>query len=221
MRDIANVATAVARGDLSQKITVNVRGELLDLKENPEPDGGLAERVRRRSDARGPARWAPRAKLGGQANVPGVKGTWKDLTDNVNTMAASLTSQVRDIANVTTAVARGDLVAKVSVDVGGESARPQGQHQPDGLAQHLRRRGNPRGGGSEVPKAARRPGQRAQRSGAWKDLTDNVNTMAANLTTQVRGIVKIVAEAVSQGDLTQESRCWKPRRRSRRPGPDH
>ncbi|MGI4869834.1 MAG: HAMP domain-containing protein [Janthinobacterium lividum] len=203
VRDIANVATAVARGDLSQKITVNVRGELLQLKENLNQMvdslnvfGDEVTRVAREVGTEG--------KLGGQANVPGVKGTWKDLTDNVNTMASSLTSQVRDIANVTTAVARGDLSQKVSVDVNGEllDLKDNINQMVDSLnifagevtrvAQEVGTEGK-LGGQAAVPDV----------SGVWKDLTDNVNTMATNLTTQVRGIVKVVT-AVSQGDLTQK-----------------
>jgi methyl-accepting chemotaxis protein len=203
VRDIANVGTAVARGDLSQRVTVNVRGELLQLKENLNQMvdslnvfGDEVTRVAREVGTEG--------KLGGQANVPGVKGTWKDLTDNVNTMAASLTSQVRDIANVTTAVARGDLSQKVSVDVRGEllDLKDNINQMVDSLnifagevtrvAVEVGTEGQ-LGGQAEVPNV----------SGVWKDLTDNVNTMATNLTTQVRGIVKIVT-AVSQGDLTQK-----------------
>jgi methyl-accepting chemotaxis protein len=203
VRDIANVATAVSRGDLSQKITVNVRGELLQLKENLNQMvdslnvfGDEVTRVAREVGTEG--------KLGGQANVPGVKGTWKDLTDNVNTMAASLTSQVRDIANVTTAVARGDLSQKVSVDVRGEllDLKDNINQMVDSLnifagevtrvAVEVGTQGQ-LGGQAKVPNV----------SGVWKDLTDNVNTMATNLTTQVRGIVKVVT-AVSQGDLTQK-----------------
>jgi methyl-accepting chemotaxis protein len=202
VRDIANVATAVSRGDLSQRVTVNVRGELLQLKENLNQMvdslnvfGDEVTRVAREVGTEG--------KLGGQANVPGVKGTWKDLTDNVNTMAASLTSQVRDIANVTTAVARGDLSQKVSVDVNGEllDLKDNINQMVDSLnifagevtrvAVEVGTEGK-LGGQAEVPDV----------SGVWKDLTDNVNTMATNLTTQVRGIVKVVT-AVSQGDLTQ------------------
>jgi methyl-accepting chemotaxis protein len=203
VRDIANVATAVARGDLSQRVTVNVRGELLQLKENLNQMvdslnvfGDEVTRVAREVGTEG--------KLGGQANVPGVKGTWKDLTDNVNTMAASLTSQVRDIANVTNAVARGDLSQKVSVDVRGEllDLKDNINQMVDSLnifagevtrvALEVGTEGK-LGGQAQVPNV----------SGVWKDLTDNVNTMATNLTTQVRGIVKVVT-AVSQGDLTQK-----------------
>ncbi|QJX48303.1 HAMP domain-containing protein [Hymenobacter taeanensis] len=203
VRDIANVATAVARGDLSQKVTVNVRGELLQLKENLNQMvdslntfGDEVTRVAREVGTEG--------RLGGQAVVPNVRGTWKDLTDNVNTMAASLTSQVRDIANVTTAVARGDLSQKVSVDVKGEllDLKDNINRMVDSLnifagevtrvAQEVGTEGR-LGGQANVPNV----------SGVWKDLTDNVNTMAANLTTQVRGLVKVVT-AVSQGDLTQK-----------------
>ncbi|GAA3997241.1 hypothetical protein GCM10022408_04930 [Hymenobacter fastidiosus] len=203
VRDIANVATAVARGDLSQKVTVNVRGELLQLKENLNQMvdslntfGDEVTRVAREVGTEG--------KLGGQAVVPNVRGTWKDLTDNVNTMAASLTSQVRDIANVTTAVARGDLSQKVSVDVKGEllDLKDNINRMVDSLnifagevtrvAQEVGTEGR-LGGQANVPNV----------SGVWKDLTDNVNTMAANLTTQVRGIVKVVT-GVSKGDLTQK-----------------
>ncbi len=203
VRDIANVATAVARGDLSQKMTVDVQGEILDLKNilNQMVDqlNSFASEVTRVAREVG-----TEGKLGGQANVPGVKGTWKDLTDNVNTMAASLTSQVRDIANVTTAVARGDLSQKVSVDVRGEllDLKDNINQMVDSLnifagevtrvAVEVGTQGQ-LGGQAEVPNV----------SGVWKDLTDNVNTMATNLTTQVRGIVKVVT-AVSQGDLTQK-----------------
>ncbi|WP_243635847.1 methyl-accepting chemotaxis protein [Hymenobacter edaphi] len=203
VRDIANVATAVARGDLSQKITVNVKGELLQLKENLNQMvdslntfGDEVTRVAREVGTEG--------KLGGQANVPNVRGTWKELTDNVNTMAASLTSQVRDIANVATAVAKGDLTQKVSVDVRGEMLELKNilNQMVDSLnvfagevtrvAQEVGTEGR-LGGQANVPNV----------SGVWKDLTDNVNRMAANLTTQVRGIVKVVT-GVSQGDLTQK-----------------
>ncbi|GAA4350077.1 hypothetical protein GCM10023185_07430 [Hymenobacter saemangeumensis] len=203
MRDIANVATAVAKGDLSQKITVNVRGELLQLKENLNEMvdslntfGDEVTRVAREVGTEG--------KLGGQASVPNVRGTWKDLTDNVNTMALNLTSQVRDIANVATAVAKGDLSQKITVDVKGEflQLKENLNQMVDSLnlfagevtrvAQEVGTEGK-LGGQASVPNVA----------GVWKDLTDNVNTMAANLTTQVRGIVKVVT-AVSKGDLTQK-----------------
>ncbi|WP_226163176.1 HAMP domain-containing protein [Hymenobacter terricola] len=203
MRDIANVATAVAKGDLSQKITVNVRGELLQLKENLNEMvdslntfGDEVTRVAREVGTEG--------KLGGQAKVPNVRGTWKDLTDNVNTMASNLTSQVRDIANVATAVSRGDLSQKVSVNVNGEllDLKDNLNQMVDSLnifagevtrvAQEVGTEGK-LGGQASVPNVG----------GVWKDLTDNVNYMASNLTTQVRGLVKVVT-AVSKGDLTQK-----------------
>ena len=203
VRDIANVATAVAKGDLSQKITVNVRGELLQLKENLNEMvdslnlfGDEVTRVAREVGTEG--------KLGGQAKVPNVRGTWKDLTDNVNTMASNLTSQVRDIVNVATAVSRGDLTQKVTVDVNGEllDLKENLNQMVDSLnifagevtrvAQEVGTEGK-LGGQASVPNVA----------GVWKDLTDNVNYMASNLTTQVRGIVKVVT-AVSKGDLTQK-----------------
>ncbi|WP_310395879.1 HAMP domain-containing protein [Hymenobacter sp.] len=203
MRDIANVATAVAKGDLSQKITVNVRGELLQLKENLNEMvdslntfGDEVTRVAREVGTEG--------KLGGQAKVPNVRGTWKDLTDNVNTMASNLTSQVRDIANVATAVSRGDLSQKVSVNVNGEllDLKDNLNRMVDSLnifagevtrvAQEVGTEGK-LGGQASVPNVA----------GVWKELTDNVNYMASNLTTQVRGLVKVVT-AVSKGDLTQK-----------------
>ncbi|WP_246455260.1 HAMP domain-containing protein [Hymenobacter citatus] len=202
VRDIANVATAVARGDLSQKMTVNVRGEILELKDildqmvdSLNVFAGEVTRVSREVGTEG--------ILGGQAVVPNVAGTWKELTDNVNTMASNLTSQVRDIANVATAVARGDLSQKVTVDVKGEllQLKENLNRMVDSLnifagevtrvAQEVGTEGR-LGGQASVPGV----------SGVWKDLTDNVNTMAANLTTQVRGLVKVVT-AVSQGDLTQ------------------
>ncbi|WP_258049034.1 HAMP domain-containing protein [Hymenobacter sp. NBH84] len=202
VRDIANVATAVARGDLSQKMTVNVKGEILELKDildqmvdSLNVFAGEVTRVSREVGTEG--------ILGGQAVVPNVAGTWKELTDNVNTMASNLTSQVRDIANVATAVAKGDLSQKVTVDVKGEllQLKENLNRMVDSLnifagevtrvAQEVGTEGR-LGGQASVPGV----------SGVWKDLTDNVNTMAANLTTQVRGLVKVVT-AVSQGDLTQ------------------
>ena len=203
VRDIANVATAVAKGDLSQKITVDVKGELLDLKENLNRMvdslnvfAGEVTRVAQEVGTEG--------KLGGQATVPNVAGVWKDLTDNVNNMASNLTSQVRDIANVATAVAKGDLSQKITVDVKGEllDLKENLNQMVDSLnvfagevtrvAREVGTEGK-LGGQAAVPNVA----------GTWKDLTDNVNTMASNLTTQVRGIVKIVT-AVSKGDLTQK-----------------
>ncbi|MFD2244686.1 HAMP domain-containing protein [Pontibacter ruber] len=203
VRDIAKVATAVARGDLSQKITVEARGEILDLKENlnqmVDSLNIFADEVTRVAREVG-----TEGRLGGQANVPKVRGTWKELTDNVNTMASNLTLQVRDIAKVATAVAKGDLTQKVSVDVKGElgELKENINRMVDSLnifagevtrvALEVGTEGK-LGGQAIVPNVA----------GVWKDLTDNVNTMASNLTTQVRGIVKVVT-AVSKGDLTQK-----------------
>jgi HAMP domain-containing protein/CheY-like chemotaxis protein/signal transduction histidine kinase len=202
VRNIAEVATAVANGDLSKKITVDVRGELLQLKEtlNTTTDqlrsfAGEVTRVAREVGTEG--------RLGGQANVPGVAGTWKDLTDNVNLLAANLTTQVRNIAEVTTAVARGDLSRKITVDVKGEILELK--NTINTMVDQLN------AFASEVTRVARevgtegRLGGQAQVSGVagtWKDLTDTVNVMAANLTEQVRGIVKVVT-AVANGDLKQ------------------
>ena len=202
VRNIAEVATAVANGDLSRKITVDVRGELLQLKEtlNTTTDqlrsfAGEVTRVAREVGTEG--------RLGGQAKVPGVAGTWKDLTDNVNLLAANLTTQVRNIAEVTTAVARGDLSRKITVDVKGEILELK--NTINTMVDQLN------AFASEVTRVARevgtegRLGGQAQVSGVagtWKDLTDTVNVMAANLTEQVRGIVKVVT-AVANGDLKQ------------------
>ncbi|MFZ1216181.1 MAG: response regulator, partial [Pseudolabrys sp.] len=191
-----------ANGDLSKKITVDVRGELLQLKEtlNTTTDqlrsfAGEVTRVAREVGTEG--------RLGGQANVPGVAGTWKDLTDNVNLLAANLTTQVRNIAEVTTAVARGDLSRKITVDVKGEILELK--NTINTMVDQLN------AFASEVTRVAREVGTegklggQAQVSGVagtWKDLTDTVNVMAANLTEQVRGIVKVVT-AVANGDLKQ------------------
>jgi len=202
VRNIAEVATAIAGGDLSKKITVDVRGELLQLKEtlNTTTDqlrsfAGEVTRVAREVGTEG--------RLGGQANVPGAAGTWKDLTDNVNLLAANLTTQVRNIAEVTTAVARGDLSRKITVDVKGEILELK--NTINTMVDQLN------AFASEVTRVAREVGTegklggQAQVSGVagtWKDLTDTVNVMAANLTEQVRGIVKVVT-AVANGDLKQ------------------
>ncbi|MFZ1945851.1 MAG: HAMP domain-containing protein [Acidobacteriaceae bacterium] len=203
VRNIAEVATAIASGDLSKKITVNVSGEILLLKEtiNTMVDqlnafAGEVTRVAREVGSEG--------RLGGQANVPGVAGTWKDLTDSVNSMAGNLTAQVRNIAEVTTAVARGDLSRKITVDVKGEILELK--NTINTLVDQLN------AFAAEVTRVAREVGTdgklggQAQVSGVagtWKDLTDNVNVMAANLTEQVRGIVKVVT-AVANGALTQK-----------------
>src|ERR1700760_2047391 len=202
VRNIADVTTAVARGDLSKKITVDVKGEILALKDtiNVMVDqlNGFASEVTRVAREVG-----TEGKLGGQAQVPGVGGTWKDLTDNVNVMADNLTGQVRNIAEVTTAVARGDLSKKITVDVKGEILELKNtiNTMVDQLNSFA----------SEVTRVARevgtegRLGGQAQVEGVggtWKDLTDNVNAMAANLTTQVRAIAE-VSTAVTKGDLTR------------------
>jgi HAMP domain-containing protein/CheY-like chemotaxis protein/signal transduction histidine kinase len=203
VRNIAEVATAIANGDLSKKITVNVSGEILLLKEtiNTMVDqlnafAGEVTRVAREVGTEG--------RLGGQANVPGVAGTWKDLTDSVNSMAGNLTGQVRNIAEVTTAVARGDLSRKITVDVKGEILELK--NTINTMVDQLN------AFAAEVTRVAREVGTegklggQAQVSGVagtWKDLTDNVNVMAANLTEQVRGIVKVVT-AVANGELTQK-----------------
>ena len=203
VRNIAEVATAIAGGDLSRKITVDVRGEILQLKEtlNTMVDqlnrfAGEVTRVAREVGTEG--------RLGGQANVPGVAGTWKDLTDNVNSMAGNLTAQVRNIAEVTTAVARGDLSRKITVDVKGEILELKNTintmvDQLNAFASEVTRVAREvgtegkLGGQAEVPEVA----------GTWKDLTDNVNFMASNLTAQVRNIAE-VATAIAGGDLSKK-----------------
>ncbi|MEX0653377.1 MAG: HAMP domain-containing protein [Phycisphaeraceae bacterium] len=202
VRNIAAVTTAVANGDLSKKITVDVKGEILELKDtiNTMVDqlNSFASEVTRVAREVG-----TEGKLGGQANVPGVAGTWKDLTDNVNSMAGNLTNQVRDIATVVTAVANGDLKRKLTLDAKGEIAQLADTingmietlatfaDQVTTVARLVGVEGK-LGGQASVPGAA----------GTWKDLTDNVNQLAANLTTQVRAIAE-VATAVTKGDLTQ------------------
>ncbi|MES2907269.1 MAG: HAMP domain-containing protein, partial [Pseudomonadota bacterium] len=203
VRNIAHVTTAVARGDLSRKITVDVKGEILELKEtiNTMVDqlnsfAGEVTRVAREVGTEG--------KLGGQAQVKGVAGTWKDLTDNVNSMAGNLTAQVRNIAEVTTAVARGDLSRKITVDVQGEILELKNTintmvDQLNAFAGEVTRVAREvgtegkLGGQAQVPDVA----------GTWKDLTDNVNSMASNLTGQVRNIAE-VATAVALGDLSRK-----------------
>src|SRR5204863_281183 len=203
VRNIADVTTAVARGDLSKKISAEAKGEILELKNTintlvDQLNAFAAEvsRVAREVGTDG--------KLGGQALVPGVAGVWKDLTDNVNSMAANLTGQVRNVADVTTAVAKGDLSKKITVDVKGEILELKSTintmvDQLNGFA-------------SEVSRVAREVGSdgklggQAQVSGVggtWKDLTDNVNSMADNLTNQVRGIAQVVT-AVAKGDLKRK-----------------
>ncbi|MCM2335224.1 MAG: response regulator, partial [Pseudomonas sp.] len=202
VRNIAEVATAVAKGDLSRKIGVDAQGEILQLKDTlntmvDQLNGFAAEvtRVAREVGTEG--------KLGGQATVPGVAGTWKDLTDNVNSMASNLTTQVRGIAKVVTAVATGDLHQKLTVEAKGEIAALADTingmtstlaifaDQVTSVAREVGVEGK-LGGQANVPGTA----------GIWKDLTANVNQLAANLTTQVRAIAE-VATAVTQGDLTR------------------
>src|SRR5687767_6300314 len=203
VRNIAEVTTAVAKGDLSRKITVDVKGEILELKNtiNTMVDqlnsfGSEVTRVAREVGSEG--------KLGGQADVPGVGGTWKDLTDSVNKMASNLTSQVRNIAEVTTAVANGDLSRKIAVDVKGEILELK--NTINTMVDQLR------GFASEVTRVAREVDTEGKlggqafvpgAAGTWKDLTDSVNQMAGNLTAQVRNIAD-VAIAVANGDLSKK-----------------
>jgi HAMP domain-containing protein/CheY-like chemotaxis protein len=203
VRNIAAVTTAVARGDLSRKITVDVKGEILELKETintmvDQLNGFAAEvtRVAREVGTEG--------KLGGQAQAPGVAGTWKDLTDSVNSMASNLTGQVRNIADVTTAVARGDLSRKITVDVKGEILELK--NTINTMVDQLN------GFASEVTRVAREVGSEGKLggqavvqgvAGTWKDLTDNVNSMANNLTGQVRNIADVTT-AVARGDLSRK-----------------
>ncbi len=203
VRNIAEVATAIANGDLSRKITVDVRGEILQLKETlntmVEQLRSFAAEVTRVAREVG-----SEGRLGGQANVPGVAGTWKDLTDSVNAMAGNLTGQVRNIAEVTTAVARGDLSRKITVDVKGEILELKNTintmvDQLNAFAAEVTRVARDVGTEGKLGGQAQVPGV----AGTWKDLTDNVNVMAANLTAQVRGIVKVVT-AVANGALTQK-----------------
>jgi HAMP domain-containing protein/CheY-like chemotaxis protein len=203
VRDISAVATAIARGDMTRKISVEVRGELLDLKNviNTMVDtlSSFADEVTRVARDVG-----VEGKLGGQAAVRGVAGTWKELTDNVNQMASNLTNQVRDIAEVTTAVANGDLTRKITVEVRGELLQLKNtiNTMVDQLGSFA----------SEVTRVAREVGidgvlggQAEVRgvSGTWRELTDNVNLMARNLTEQVRGIATVVT-AVANGDLERK-----------------
>ena len=202
VRNIALVTTAVANGNLSKKITVDVKGELLELKNtiNTMVDqlNGFASEVTRVAREVG-----TEGKLGGQAEVRGVAGTWKDLTDNVNFMAGNLTGQVRGIATVVTAVANGDLDRKLTVEAKGEIAELANTinsmtdtlatfaDQVTTVAREVGVEGK-LGGQANVPGAA----------GTWRDLTDNVNGLAANLTTQVRAIAE-VSTAVTKGDLSR------------------
>src|SRR5205807_128434 len=201
VRNIAEVTKAVATGDLSKKITVDVKGEILELKNTIRTTAckqssfdAEVSRVAREVGTEG--------KLGGQADVKGVAGTWKDLTDSVNSMASNLTSQVRNIAEVTKAVATGDLSKKITVDVKGEILELKNtiNTMVDQLSSFA----------AEVTRVAREVGTEGKLggqaevkgvAGTWKDLTDNVNFMAGNLTGQVRNIAE-VTKAVASGDLS-------------------
>ncbi|HET7624522.1 MAG TPA: HAMP domain-containing protein, partial [Verrucomicrobiae bacterium] len=203
VRNIATVTTAVANGDLTKKITVDVRGEFLELKDtiNTMVDqlrsfASEVTRVAREVGTEG--------KLGGQAQVEGVSGTWKDLTDSVNSMAGNLTAQVRNIAAVTTAVANGDLSKKITVDVKGEilELKDTINTMVDQLSSFA----------AEVTRVAREVGTEGKLggqadvkgvAGTWKDLTDSVNSMASNLTSQVRNIADVTT-AVATGDLSKK-----------------
>jgi len=203
VRNIAEVTTAVARGDLSKKITVDVKGEILELKNtiNVMVDqlNSFASEVTRVAREVG-----TEGKLGGQAQVPGVAGTWADLTDNVNLMAANLTGQVRNIAEVTTAVARGDLSKKITVDVKGEILELKNTinvmvDQLNAFASEVTRVAREVGSEGKLGGQAQVEGV----AGTWKDLTDNVNLMAGNLTGQVRNIAEVTT-AVARGDLSKK-----------------
>ena len=213
VRNIAEVTTAVANGDLSKKITAEAQGEILELKNTvnvmvDQLSSFAAEvtRVAREVGSEG--------KLGGQAQVAGVSGTWKDLTDNVNGMASNLTGQVRNIAEVSTAIASGDLSRKITAEAKGEILELKNtvNVMVDQLSSFA----------AEVTRVAREVGsegklggqaQVAGVSGTWKDLTDNVNGMASNLTGQVRNIAE-VSTAIASGDLSRKitaearARCW-------------
>src|SRR5207245_1485455 len=203
VRNIAQVTTGVAKGDLSTKITVDARGEILELKNtiNTMVDqlNSFASEVTRVAREVGTD-----GKLGGQAQVKGVGGVWKDLTDSVNSMGGNLTAQVRNIAEVTTAVANGDLSRKITVDVRGEILELKNTinimvDQLNGFASEVTRVAG------EV-RSARKVGAQADVqgvAGTWKDLTDSVNSMASNLTSQVRNIAEVTT-AVAKGDLSRK-----------------
>src|SRR5205807_422078 len=203
VRNIADVTTAVASGDLSKKITVDVKGEILELKNtiNTMVDqlrSFAAEVTRVARDV------GTEGKLGGQANVQGVAGTWKDLTDSVNLMASNLTVQLRDMSKVATAIANGDLTQKITVDVRGEILQLKDviNTMVDQLYSFA----------AEVTRVAREVGTEGKLggqadvkgvAGTWKDLTDSVNSMAGNLTAQVRNIAAVTT-AVANGDLSKK-----------------
>jgi CheY-like chemotaxis protein/signal transduction histidine kinase/HAMP domain-containing protein len=203
VRNIALVTTAVANGDLSQKITVDVRGEVAELKDTINT---MVDRLRVFADevTRVAREVGTEGRLGGQANVPGVAGTWRDLTDSVNFMAANLTGQVRNIADVTTAVAKGDLSRKITVEVRGEILELKNTvntmvDQLSSFAAEVTRVAREVGTEGRLGGQAKVPGA----AGVWRDLTDNVNTMASNLTGQVRNIADVTT-AVAKGDLNQK-----------------
>ena len=203
VRNVAEVTTAVANGNLSKKITVDVKGEMLELKNTinimVDQLNSFASEVTRVAREVG-----TEGKLGVQAQVQGVAGTWKDLTDNVNSMAGNLTSQVRSIAEVTTAVANGDLSKKIIVDVKGEILELKNtiNTMVDQLNSFA----------SEVTRVAREVGTEGKLgvqaevrgvAGTWKDLTDSVNSMASSLTAQVRNIAEVTT-AVANGNLSKK-----------------
>jgi HAMP domain-containing protein len=203
VRNIAEVTTAVAKGDLSKKITVDVQGEILELKNTIN---NLVDQLNSFSSevTRVAREVGTDGKLGGQAEVKGIGGTWKDLTDSVNQMASNLTGQVRNIAEVTTAVARGDLSRKITVDVKGEILELK--NTINNLVDQLN------SFSSEVTRVAREVGSEGKLGGqatvkgiggVWKDLTDSVNQMAGNLTAQVRNIAEVTT-AVAKGDLSRK-----------------
>src|SRR5580765_1256142 len=203
VRNIAEVTTAVARGDLRKKITVDVKGEILELKNTIN---NLVDQLNSFSSevTRVAREVGTEGKLGGQAEVKGIGGTWKDLTDSVNQMAGNLTAQVRNIAEVTTAVARGDLSRKITVDVKGEILELK--NTINNLVDQLN------SFSSEVTRVAREVGSEGKLGGqatvkgiggVWKDLTDSVNQMAGNLTAQVRNIAEVTT-AVARGDLSRK-----------------
>src|SRR5205807_1767208 len=203
VRNIAEVTTAVANGDLSRKITVDAKGEVFELKNTintmVEQLRSFASEVTRVAKEVG-----TEGRLGGQAEVKGVSGTWKDLTDNVNVLAGNLTDQVRNIAKVTTAVANGDLSQKITVSVKGEILELK--NTINTMVDQLRSfAGETTDGAKEVGTEGTFGAQVEAKgvSGTWKDLTDNVNVMACNLTDQVRNIAKVTT-AVAKGDLSKK-----------------
>src|SRR5437763_9577972 len=202
LRDVSAVATAIANGDLTRKITVEARGEILQIKdvvnrmvEQVNAFAGEGIRVVREVGTE--------AIFGGKANVPGVAGTWKSLTENVNGMANNLTNQVRNIADVTTAVAKGELSLKITVEAKGEVLALKNTintmvDQLSTFAAEVTRVAREVGGEGKLGVQAQVEGV----SGVWKGLTDNVNQLAGTLTTQLRAISE-VSQAVTQGDLTR------------------